>query len=406
MSLSGKKILVGVTASIAAYKTILLTRLLVKAGAEVKIIMTPAAENFVSRLVLSTLSKNPVVSALATDGSWSNHVMLGRWADVFIVAPLSCNTLAKMATGLCDNMLLATYLSATCPIVVAPAMDEDMWYHETTSKNLSFLSRHGKHILKVASGELASGLNGMGRMMEPEDIISWVETFFGQQLLLVGKKVLITAGPTYEPIDPVRFIGNHSSGLMGIEIARACSQLGAQVTLVLGPTSLPVSDNVVTIKVNTAEEMFAVCQQHFGANDIAIMTAAVADYRPENVASEKIKKDDSEFTIRMVRNPDILAWAGAQKRANQLVVGFALETENEVANAKAKLDKKSADLIVLNSLRDVEAGFGKQTNKVSLITPSNVVEWPTNSKAVIADQLAKYIAEMPSKEHVNTAHSA
>jgi len=384
---------VGISGSIAAYKTITLVRLLVKEGAEVKVIMTPSAEAFVSPLVLSTLSKHEVVSAFANEGSWSNHVMLGRWADLFLLAPATCNTIAKMASGLCDNMLMAVYLSATCPVWVAPAMDEDMWYHETTARNLAWLQQHGKFVLSVSSGELASGLTGMGRMMEPEEILQRTKDHFMVKGVLLGKKVLVTAGPTFEPIDPVRFIGNHSSGLMGMEIAGAFEQLGAEVMLVLGPSHLSPPAAVTTVRVQTAAEMFTVCKQHLASMDIVVMSAAVADYRPANVAGEKIKKSEDSLHIELVRNPDILAYAGKHKSKGQFVAGFALETQNELENARTKLEKKQADLIVLNSLNDDEAGFGKSTNKVTLVQQSGHIAWPASTKRELAERLTNFIAD-------------
>lgn len=396
MQLKGKKILLGITASIAAYKSISLVRLLVKSGADVKVVMTPAATEFVSPLVLSTLSKNPIIAALANDSKWTNHVMLGRWADVFVIAPLSCNSLAKMVSGICDNMLMATYLSATCPIMVAPAMDEDMWYHETTQRNLSFLAAHHKKILDVNDGELASGLFGKGRMMEPEEILQEVIKHFDIGKPLLGKNVIVTAGPTYEAIDPVRFIGNHSSGLMGVAIAEACHQFGAQVTLILGPSHIKVNPAITTVRVTSASQMFEAFKRDYSQQDIAIMTAAVADYRPEKVQDQKIKKDADEVIIKLVKNPDILAWAGQNKAGNQLVVGFALETENELPNAQAKLARKNADLIVLNSLNEKDAGFGKHTNKVTLVSKHKTEDWEADSKERIGRKLALHIATLLS----------
>jgi len=364
--LQNKKILLGVTGSIAAYKAALLTRLLVKAGAEVKIVMTGAAKDFVTPLSLSTLSKNPVLAGLAENDSWANHVMLGRWADIMLVAPLSCNTLSKMATGLCDNLLMAVYLSATCPVVVAPAMDEDMWHHATTKKNLETIRSFGNHIIPVESGELASGLVGEGRMAEPESIVKWLNAFFLNRNELSGKKVLITAGPTYEQIDPVRFIGNHSSGKMGIAIAEEMKNRGADVTLVLGPTDIKVNGGIRVIKVTSAAEMFNACEKNFPASDIAVMSAAVADYTPEHVAAEKIKKTGDGLSVSLTKTKDILKTLGGIKTASQVLVGFALETNDEEANALKKLHSKNADLIVLNSLQDAGAGFGHDTNKITI----------------------------------------
>ena len=387
----GKKILLAVTGSIAAYKSILLVRLLVKAGAEVKVVMTPAAKDFVSPLTLSTLSKNPVVSDLFTNQSWSNHVDMGRWADVMVVAPLSCNTLAKMANGLCDNMLLATYLSATCPVVVAPAMDEDMWHHPTTKMNLQKLESFGNKIIPVDKGELASGLYGDGRMAEPENIMRFFEDNFFLASDLEGKKALVTAGPTYEPIDPVRFIGNHSSGKMGIAIAEELARRGANVHLVLGPSNF--NSNIPGIhihKVRTAEEMYQVCVKEFPGADIAVMSAAVADYTPVEKATEKIKKASDSLRIELTKTKDILKSLGEQKRNGQLLVGFALETSNEREYALGKLKSKNADLVVLNSLNDEGAGFGVDTNKITIFE-KNGNEIPYERK--LKQQVAKDIVD-------------
>jgi phosphopantothenoylcysteine decarboxylase / phosphopantothenate---cysteine ligase len=363
----GKKILLGVTGSIAAYKATLIVRLLVKEGAEVKVVMTPSAKDFVTSLTLSTVSKNPVISELFNEDSWSNHVMLGRWADLMLVAPLSCNTLAKMANGFCDNMLLATYLSATCPVIVAPAMDEDMWKHPTTKTNLQKLENAGNRIMPVDNGELASGLIGEGRMAEPENILKYLSDHFFLKQDLAGKKALVTAGPTYEPIDPVRFIGNHSSGKMGIAISKELARRGATVQLVLGPTSSEIHQNGIKVqKVQTAEEMYEACVKEFGNADIAIMSAAVADYTPAKKATEKLKKDASTLNVELTRTKDILKTLGEKKFNGQLLVGFALETDNERENAINKLKSKNADLIVLNSLKDEGAGFGHDTNKVTI----------------------------------------
>lgn len=362
-----KKILLAVTGSIAAYKSILLTRLLVKAGAEVKIVMTPAARDFVSPLTLSTLSRNPVVIDLANNESWSNHVQLGRWADIMVVAPLSCNTLAKMAHGLCDNMLLATYLSATCPVVAAPAMDEDMWRHPTTRANLEKLASFGNKIIPVGRGELASGLYGDGRMAEPEAIMQFIQEHFFRKQDLAGKKALVTAGPTYEPIDPVRFIGNHSSGKMGLAIAEELAKRGASVHLVLGPSSVnTVIPGVKIHRVQTAEQMYEACIREFVNTDIAVMSAAVADFTPAVTNPAKIKKSSGTLTVELTKTKDILKALGQEKRKGQLLVGFALETNNEKEYAREKLAGKNADMIVLNSLNDEGAGFGYDTNKITI----------------------------------------
>ncbi len=364
--LKGKKILIGITGSIAAYKMPLLVRLLVKQGADVKIVMTAAAKNFVSPLTLSTLSRNTVLTDLSENNSWANHVMLGRWADVMLIAPLSCNTLAKMAGGLCDNLLTAVYLSATCPVVVAPAMDEDMWLHPATKNNLGKLASYGNQIIPVASGELASGLTGEGRMAEPETMMSWLSDFFFKHGQLKGKKALVTAGPTYEAIDPVRFIGNHSSGKMGMAIAKELANRGARVTLVLGPSAIQPPAAINTIRVKSAKDMLEACTTAFDDADITVMSAAVADYTPVTVADEKIKKQSGEFSIELTKTIDILKHFGTLKSSNQVLVGFALETTNEKAYALKKLEEKKADMIVLNSLRDEGAGFGYDTNKITI----------------------------------------
>ena len=365
--LKGKKILLGITGSIAAYKSIYLVRLLIKAGAEVKVVITPSAKDFVSSLTLSTLSRNTVMADLFDEQSWSNHVMLGRWADLMIVAPLSCNTLAKMANGQCDNLLLATYLSATCPVVVAPAMDEDMWHHPATKNNLQQLENYGNKIIPVEKGDLASGLYGDGRMTEPETILNYITANFFLTRPLNGKKAIVTAGPTYEPIDPVRFIGNQSSGKMGIAIAKELCSRGADVTLILGPTQLAFKANGISlINVTTAAQMHEACNDIFDKTDIAVMAAAVADYSPVIIEKDKIKKSEEKITIELSKTKDILKSLGEKKRAGQVLVGFALETNDEKRNAIDKLVRKNADMIVLNSLNDTGAGFGQDTNKITI----------------------------------------
>ena len=364
--LKGKKILLGITGSIAAYKSAVLTRLLVKAGAEVKVIMTAAAKDFVTPISLSTLSKNPVLTDLTENDSWANHVMLGRWADIMLIAPLSCNTLAKMSNGICDNLLMAVYLSSTCPVAVAPAMDEDMWLHDSTKKNLIKISTSGNYILPVENGELASGLIGEGRMAEPETILAWLQQFFSNQHQLSGKKVMVTAGPTYESIDPVRFIGNHSTGKMGIAIAEEMSRRGATVTLILGPSSIPVNGAIEVIRVRSAGEMFNACKKDFPQTDIAVMCAAVADYTPVAPVDEKIKKTTETLSLELTKTKDILKSLGELKKNGQFLVGFALETNNEKENAIQKLHAKNADMIVLNSLNDDGAGFGHDSNKITI----------------------------------------
>lgn len=362
--LPGKKILLCVTGSIAAYKSVFLLRLLIRAGAEVKVIMTPAAKTFVTPLTFSSLAKSPVLSEIIDSDNWNNHVMLGRWADIILVAPCSCNTLGKMANGLCDNLLLAVYLSATSPVVVAPAMDEDMWHHPSTARNIEMLSVSGTNVLEVAHGELASGLIGDGRMAEPEEIVLYLEKFFSGKKL-AGKKALVTGGPTYEHIDPVRFLGNHSSGKMGIAIAEALADEGAEVTLILGPSGLKANEKIAQINVVSAQDMFEETMKKFETSDITVMSAAVADYRPKTVAMEKIKKENEDLTLELEKTTDILAYAGKQKKADQLLIGFALETNNGEENALKKLKSKNADFIVLNHPGD-GSGFGSNTNKITI----------------------------------------
>lgn len=393
--LKGRNILIGITGSIAAYKAILLVRLFVKAGAEVRIVMTPAARDFVSQLTLATLSKNNVLVDLSDEDTWANHVMLGRWADVMIIAPASCNTLAKMATGVCDNLLQAVYLSATCPVVVSPAMDEDMWMHPTTRKNIETLEENGNDILSVGYGELASGLFGEGRMAEPELIFHFVKSKFFRQQSLKGKKALVTAGPTYEQIDPVRFIGNHSSGKMGIAVAEALFDEGADVHVVLGPVlHSQINSNISVTHVTSAREMFDACSEKFEDCDIAVMAAAVADYTPKEVAPQKIKKTGSTMTLELVKTPDILKSLGERKMQHQFLVGFALETNNEKENALAKLASKNADMIVLNSLQDADAGFGKDTNKVTIFDKhQQCYTFEPKSKTLVAKDIVELIIQ-------------
>ncbi len=393
--LKGKKILLGVSGSIAAYKTATLVRLLVKAGAEVKVIMTPAATEFITPLTLSTLSRHEVLSTLATDDSWANHVMLGRWADIMLMAPLSCNTLAKMANGYCDNLLMAVYLSATCPVVVAPAMDEDMWRHPVTRRNIDTISSYGNAVIPVTHGELASGLTGDGRMAEPEAIIDWLEQYFTTSAQLKDKKALVTAGPTHEAIDPVRFIGNHSSGKMGIALAAELAARGAEVTLVLGPSAEEPPAGIRVVRVKSAEEMYDVCQQVFGNTDITVMSAAVADYTPVTVADQKIKKDSGQFSIELTRTRDILASLGQKKKEGQLLVGFALETHDERTYALKKLHAKNADMIVLNSMNDSGAGFGYDTNKITIFDKQgNEYPFAVKSKKEVAVDIVNTIIHL------------
>lgn len=394
--LQGKKILLGITGSIAAYKSIYLVRSLVKAGAEVRVIITPSAKDFVSSLTLSTLSRNPVLTDLFDEESWSNHVMLGRWADLMIIAPLSCNTLAKMANGHCDNLLLATYLSATCPVVVAPAMDEDMWHHPATKENLKKLESFGNTIIPVEKGDLASGLTGEGRMAEPEQILDFICTRFFLTRPLTGKKAMVTAGPTYEPIDPVRFIGNHSTGKMGLAIARELQHRGADVTLIMGPTQVDMSSNGIPIvKVKTADEMYRASNKVFEKSDIAIMAAAVADYAPVAIAKEKIKKKEDRLVLELTKTKDILKSLGEKKKEGQVLVGFALETNDEERNAADKLQKKNADMIILNSLNDPGAGFGYDTNKITIFEKGGQqFSFDTKSKNEVAKDIVDTIIRL------------
>ena len=396
----GKKILLGVTGSIAAYKSLLLVRLLIREGATVRVIQTPASRDFVTPLSLSTLSRHPVLSDLFAADTWTNHVELGRWADILLIAPLSCNTLAKMAQGLCDNLLLATYLSAVCPVIVAPAMDEDMWRHPSTRANLERLRSFGNLIIPVGNGELASGLYGDGRMAEPEEILDFIGRMLkgkdGSVPDLAGKRALVTAGPTYEAIDPVRFIGNHSSGKMGIALAEELAGRGAQVDLVLGPSALSTyQQGITTHRVISAAEMYKACMEGFKQSDIAIMSAAVADYTPVEVAPEKIKKSGSDsLVLELTRTKDILKALGGIKKKGQVLVGFALETRDEKAYALGKLQTKNADLIVLNSARDEGAGFGVDTNKITIFSKDGQ-EWSYEQKP--KQQVAKDIVDQVVK---------
>lgn len=397
--LQGKKILLGVSGSIAAYKAALLVRLLVKEGAQVKVVMTPAACDFITPLTLSTLSKNEVGLHVSENGSWSNHVMLGRWADVMLVAPASANTIAKMANGICDNLLLAVYLSATCPVLFAPAMDEDMWLHPSTKNNVARLTSYGNRQLPVHRGELASGLFGEGRMAEPEAIVSFLYSFFQEPVKerpLKGKTALVSAGPTQEPIDPVRFISNHSSGKMGIALAEALADAGASVRLVLGPTPLStLHKDVAVSRVVTAAEMFEQCTALAPRADIVVMAAAVADYRPRNVADKKIKKKDDDMNLELEKTADIAKAIGAAKKNGQLLVGFSLETNNEKEYALKKLNDKNMDMVVLNSLNDPGAGFNHDTNKVTLLARNgNEQALPLQSKQDVARQIVKAIIEL------------
>lgn len=394
--MQGKKILIGITASIAAYKIILLVRLLRKRHAEIKLIMTPAAKEFVSPVVLSTLSNNAVLCELTNENEWVNHVQLGRWADVMLIAPLSCNSLAKMAHGICDNLLMATYLSATCPVMVAPAMDEDMWKHPTTKKNLYKLTQHNISIIPVHHGDLASDLIGEGRMAEPEILLEHIQQMLCSTNDLEGKTALVTAGPTHEPLDPVRFIGNRSSGKMGVTIANALASRGAAVTLILGPSSIkPTNQHIKIIPVQTAEEMFVATKKIFSTTDIAVLAAAVADFTPTTVADQKIKKEnDKAYTLHLTKTKDILAYCGGHKKEKQCIVGFALETENAHKNAQHKLQHKNADYLVLNNLQDAGAGFEHDTNKVTLFSKNGVMqELALAPKSIIAQHIVDIIVQ-------------
>jgi len=393
--LKDKKIILGVCASIAAYKSAQLVRLLIKKGAEVQVIMTEAAHTFIGPLTLATLSKRPVLSEFMADaatGQWNNHVDLGLWADALVVAPASANTLAKMANGLCDNLLSAVYLSARCPVWVAPAMDLDMYLHPATAANLQRLSAFGHHLIEPGTGELASGLHGQGRLAEPEVILAQLETFFAQVALplsLAGHQALVTAGPTVEPIDPVRFISNHSSGKMGYAIAEELAKRGAEVTLISGPTQLhPVHPRITRLSVQSAEEMFNAVMQHLPASRLIVQAAAVADYTPQVVANTKIKKQGSNLTLELVKTRDIAGETGKRLRPGQLHVGFALETDRELENAQDKLLRKNFDFIVLNSLRDAGAGFGHDTNKVKLVRRHGpALDLPLLSKTEVAQKI-------------------
>lgn len=394
--LSGKNILLGVSAGIAAYKTATLVRQFIKAGANVQVVMTPASKDFVTPLTLSTLSKNPVYSTFTDEEDenaiWNNHVELGLWADYFVIAPATANTLSKMANGTCDNLLLATYLSAKCKVYFAPAMDLDMYKHPSTLNSFKKLQSFGNVMIPATSGELASGLVGQGRMAEPEDIVSFIEKDILNELPLNGKKVMITAGPTYEAIDPVRFIGNHSSGKMGFEIAKAAANLGAEVILISGPTHQKVTHNLITIvPVVSAHDMYEAAHNYFKSVDVAIAAAAVADYRPKEVATQKIKKEESTLSLELEKTKDVLASLG-QIKEQQFLVGFALETNNEIENAKSKLKRKNLDLIVLNSLQDKGAGFKSDTNKVTLIDKNETINtFELKSKTEVAKDILNTI---------------
>ena len=397
--LSGKKILLGITGSIAAYKSAILIRHLVKEGAEVKVLMTPSAKDFITPLTLSTLSKYPVFSEFSSNvstGKWNNHVELGLWADALVIAPATANTISKMASGNCDNFLLAVYLSAKCPVFIAPAMDLDMYKHQSTKENLKKIVSFGNIIIPPARGELASGLTGEGRMEEPEEILKLLVNFFSKELPLQGKKFLITAGPTYEPIDPVRFIGNYSSGKMGFAIAEEAAKHGAKVKLITGPVTLQLKNcSIERIDVSTADEMYDKTMQNFQSADVAVLSAAVADFKPGKKEKEKIKKQNIPPSIGLLPTKDILSGLGKIKNENQILIGFALETENEMENAKIKLRNKNLDFIVLNSLRDKGAGFKSNTNKITILDRKNkITKFELKEKSEVAVDIINQIKNL------------
>ncbi len=399
--MKGKKIIVGITGGIAAYKAAILIRLLIKKGAEVQVLMTPFAEKFITPLTLSTLSQKPVLKMFYNpeNGDWNSHVDLGLWADAFIIAPATANTLGKAANGIADNLLLTTYLSAKCPIFWAPAMDLDMFKHAAVQKNIQTLKSFGNRIIDAETGELASGLEGKGRMAEPEHIVSYLENFFAEKKKLRKHKVLITAGPTYENIDPVRFIGNRSSGKMGFALADVFSENGAEVTVISGPVNIrPNNRNITVISVQSAEEMFNETEKHFPNHDIIIFAAAVADYTPKNPAQSKIKKKSDTLNIDLKPTKDIAKELGFRKTKNQITVGFALETDNELVNAQEKIKKKNFDIIVLNSLKDEGAGFGYNTNKISIIDKdNNITRFELKSKTEVAKDILNKVSELLNK---------
>ncbi len=396
--LSGKKILLGITGSIAAYKSAFLTRLLIKAGAEVQIVMTPAATGFITPLTLATLSKKNVFTSVNAEDSWNNHVEMGLWADAMLVAPATATTLSKMAHGICDSIIVATYLSAKCPVFFAPAMDLDMWKHSATLDNVKRLQSFGNKLIPVGHGELASGLSGDGRMAEPEDIVQTLSDYFAKTQSLKGKTALVTAGPTYEALDPVRFIGNHSSGKMGIAIAEELANKGAAVTLVLGPSKEKIENADVTVlRVRSAQDMYEACAELFPTTDISVLAAAVADYRPKTISTKKIKKSGKDFSIALERTTDIAATLGKTKKKGQLLIGFALETNNELENAKGKLERKNFDFIVLNSLQDKGAGFQHNTNKITIVGQNNKIkEFELKTKVEVAVDIVKEIEGLSS----------
>lgn len=396
--LHGKKILLGICGSIAAYKSAFLTRLLIKAGAEVQVLMTPAATEFITPLTLSTLSKRAVFTEVTSEAGWNNHVELGLWADAMIIAPLTATSLGKLAHGICDSMLAAVYLSARCPVFFAPAMDLDMWQHPATQQNVQRLQSYGNQLIPVGEGELASGLLGPGRMAEPEEIVAYVQEYFQQEQDFLGKKVLITAGPTYEAIDPVRFIGNRSSGKMGVALAEEFARRGALVELILGPSSLTnISSSIRVTRVESAQQMLEAAISRYANCQIGVLAAAVADYRPAEIATQKIKKRADDMNLKLEKTPDIAAQLGKQKRPDQLLIGFALETNDELANAKSKLERKNFDFIVLNSLQDAGAGFNHNTNKISIVYKNNKVQhFELKTKQAVAKDITEAVrALMP-----------
>ncbi|MBK8641593.1 MAG: bifunctional phosphopantothenoylcysteine decarboxylase/phosphopantothenate--cysteine ligase CoaBC [Saprospiraceae bacterium] len=396
-ALAGKKIILGVTGSISAYKSLILLRLLTKAGAEVRIVMTDSAMDFVGPLSFSTLSGHQVFSKLTDGQDWQNHVHLGLWADLFLVAPVSAQSMAKFSIGMVDNLLTAVYLSAKCPVMIAPAMDLDMWIHPSTQYNLEVLKNRGVMIIPVEDGSLASGLSGLGRLAEPDKIMEHVLSFFVDSALFKNKKILITAGPTYESIDPVRFIGNYSSGKMGIRLAEVAASMGAEVTIVLGPTHLkPNADNRISLhNVVSAEEMLRVVESKLAQFDYFILAAAVADYRPESPSLEKIKKSEEILNLKLIKNPDIAAFIGKNKQSHQKLIGFALETQNIIGNAQAKLNKKSMDMIVINSPKDEGAGFGFDTNKIKILKKSGeLISFELKSKEEVARDILEEVIKL------------
>ena len=402
--MKGKKIVLGITGSIAAYKAAVLARALIKKGAEVQIVITPAGKEFITPLTLSTITSKPVISEFFArrDGTWHSHVDLGLWADAMLIAPATAATIGKMANGIADNMLITTYLSMKAPVFVAPAMDLDMFAHPSTQKNLDTLRSYGNHIIEPGEGELASHLVGKGRMEEPEkiveepeNIVAVLEDFFAKKSDLAGKKVMITAGPTYEKIDPVRFIGNYSSGKMGYALAECCAERGAEVTLISGPVSITAKHpNIRTISVESTEEMYQAATSEFGSSDAAILCAAVADFTPETKAEQKIKREKDDLIIKLKPTQDIAAALGKLKKDNQVMVGFALETNDEVEHAKGKLERKNLDFIVLNSLNDKGAGFRHDTNKITIIDKENVIEFPLKNKKEVATDIINHLAEI------------